>query len=84
MDEFYRTATAWNSQQCSLAALRPGLYSSHVSITLTVLVVVVQDGLRQVGQTTSILTQPSKLPQELIELIQEQTDKLRENRLDTS
>ena len=41
--------------------------------------VVVQDGLRQVSQTTSILTQPSKLPQELIELIQEQTDKLRDN-----
>lgn len=24
MEEFYRTAIAWNNQQCSLVALRPG------------------------------------------------------------
>ena len=40
---------------------------------------VVQCGLRKISQTTSILTEPAKLPQQLIDLIQEQTDKLQTN-----
>ena len=85
MDEFCRTAIAWNNQQCSLVALRPGGRGQYIGgCMLIMLSTVVQYGLRKISQTTSILTEPAKLPQQLIDLIQEQTEKLQTNMDSTS
>ena len=47
-------------------------------------VTVVQDGLRKISQTTSILTEPTNLPQQLIELIQEKTEKAQTTNMDST
>ncbi|XP_038201944.1 MLX-interacting protein isoform X1 [Arvicola amphibius] len=53
LDEFHRTALSWLDQHCSLPVLRPMVLST----------------LRQLSTTTSILTDPSQLPEQASEAV---------------
>lgn len=53
LEEFHRTALSWLDQHCSLPVLRPMVLST----------------LRQLSTTTSILTDPSQLPEQASEAV---------------
>ncbi|XP_077995978.1 MLX-interacting protein-like [Glandiceps talaboti] len=53
MDELCRTVTAWVDQHCSLTALRPAVLAS----------------LRQLSTTTSILSDPSQVPEQAAQAV---------------
>lgn len=69
-DELCRTVLAWFEQRCTLPALRPGetlLVTQNVCsyVTTPFSSLVVMSSLRELSVKTSILSDPSQVPQQL-------------------